>query len=194
MAPANALRLNAAGLLAISIVLSFAFADQLLFDDLPCPLCLLQRMGLFAAGFGIALNVVMGVRTSHYGIAIIGALCRATVSLRQIALHVVPGTGAYGDAFLGLHFYTWAFLVFGMIVAGVGVMLHFERQFAGEPEVSDLVLMDRPTRRAAQAAFLIFGFLAIANGVSTVLECGAGMCPDDPTSYELLDKVKPPEE
>ncbi len=188
MTPANAFRLNAIGLLAICFVLSFALADQLLYDDLPCPLCLLQRMGFFAAGFGIALNLVLRVRTAHYGIAILGAVCGAAVSLRQVALHVVPGTGSYGDAFLGYHFYTWAFIVFCLIIAGTGLMLLFERQFAGEPEVSDLVLMDKPTRRLAQTAFLLFGFLAVANGVSTVLECGAGMCADNPTSYQLLDK------
>ncbi|MFD0987150.1 disulfide bond formation protein B [Methyloligella solikamskensis] len=188
MTPANALRLNALGLLAICIVLSFAFADQILFDDLPCPLCLLQRMGFFAAGFGIALNLVLRVRTAHYGMAILGAVCGAAVSLRQIALHVVPGTGSYGDPFLGYHFYTWAFIVFCLIIAGTGVMLLFQRQFVGEPEVSELVLMDMPTRRLAQTAFLFFALLAIANGVSTVAECGAGMCADNPTDYELLDK------
>ncbi|XSG82357.1 MAG: disulfide bond formation protein B [Methyloligella sp. ZOD6] len=188
MTPANALRLNALGLLAICIVLSFAFADQLLYHDLPCPLCLLQRAGFFAAGFGIALNLVLRVRTAHYALAILGAICGAAVSLRQIALHVVPGTGSYGDTFLGYHFYSWAFIVFCLIVAGTGVMLLFERQFADNPDLSDLTLMDMPTRRLAQAAFLIFGLLAIASGVSTVAECGGGLCPDNPTNYQLLDK------
>jgi disulfide bond formation protein DsbB len=41
MTPALSLRLNALGLLAISAVLIFAFADQLVLNDLPCPLCIL---------------------------------------------------------------------------------------------------------------------------------------------------------
>ena len=35
-------------------------------------------------------------------------------------------------------------------------------------------------------------WLALANGVSTVLECGAGLCPDNPVVYELLQGLKGP--
>lgn len=34
--------------------------------------------------------------------------------------------------------------------------------------------------------------LALANGVSTVLECGAGLCPDNPVVYESLQGLNPP--
>ena len=42
-----AITLNALGLYAIALVLAGAFAAQLLLNELPCPLCLLQRC-LFA--------------------------------------------------------------------------------------------------------------------------------------------------
>ncbi len=48
--------LNAIGLLAISTVLTLALIDQIWFADLPCPLCILQRAGLIAAGVGISLK------------------------------------------------------------------------------------------------------------------------------------------
>jgi disulfide bond formation protein DsbB len=118
MTPSLSATLNALGLIAIAIVLSAAFADQLLYQDLPCPLCLLQRAGLTAAGFGIALNLLLGPRPSHYGVAILGALVGLGASVRQILLHIVPGTGSYGDAIFGLHLYTWALMIFGLIVAG----------------------------------------------------------------------------
>ena len=57
--------LNAIGLLGIGTVLALAFVDQLWFRDLPCPLCILQRAGFFAAGFGIALNLIFGPRPSQ---------------------------------------------------------------------------------------------------------------------------------
>lgn len=41
MTPALSLRLNALGLFSISAVLLFAFVDQFLLNDLPCPLCIL---------------------------------------------------------------------------------------------------------------------------------------------------------
>ena len=95
--------LNAIGLLAISTVLALALVDQLWFGDLPCPLCILQRAGFFAAGFGIALNLIFGPKPSHYGVAIVGAIAGGSISLRQIVLHIIPGTGHYGNDVFGLH-------------------------------------------------------------------------------------------
>jgi disulfide bond formation protein DsbB len=39
-----ALTLNALGLYAVALVLVIAFAAQLLLGELPCPLCLIQRI------------------------------------------------------------------------------------------------------------------------------------------------------
>jgi disulfide bond formation protein DsbB len=180
MTPALSMRLNALGLLAVSAVLIFAFADQLVLNDLPCPLCILQRAGFVVAGVGLALNLRFGPRASHYAIVIIGALAGATIAGRQILIHIVPGTGAYGSALLGLHFYSWAFAVFALIVLGTAVMLLFDRQFAsGEPAMHRLTGL-------SLVAFAVFALLALGNGVSTVLECAGGLCPDDPTDYLLL--------
>ncbi|WP_296925204.1 disulfide bond formation protein B [Thiohalocapsa sp.] len=93
--------LNALGLIAISGVLGYAFADQLIGHDLPCPLCLLQRVGFMLAGFGLALNVAFGQRASHYAVVILGAVAGFAIAVRQVLLHIVPGSGSYGDAFLG---------------------------------------------------------------------------------------------
>lgn len=182
MSPALSLQLNALGLLAVSVVLAFAFADQVIYGDLPCPLCILQRAGFAAVGFGLVLNLRFGPRPSHYGIMILAAVVGGSVSLRQIALHVVPGTGAYGDAFMELHFYTWAFILFGFIVIGAAVMLLFDRQFA------DFGKNSAPLAGVVTAVFALFALLTFGNGVSTLLECGAGLCPDNPVDYLLLKK------
>jgi hypothetical protein len=42
----------------------------------------------------------------------------AAMSMRQILLHVVPGTGAYGNAIFGLHLYTWAFISLALMIIG----------------------------------------------------------------------------
>jgi disulfide bond formation protein DsbB len=104
MTPGLSLRLNAVGLLAVSAVLIFAFADQLFLADLPCPLCILQRGAFVVAGFGLALNLRFGPHASHYALVLIGALAGAVIASRQILIHIVPGTGTYGHALLGLHF------------------------------------------------------------------------------------------
>lgn len=180
MSPDLARILNALGLGAVGVVLVAAFADQIAFADLPCPLCILQRAGFLGVAVGLALNVKFGPRPSHYGVMLLSALAGASVSLRQTLLHIVPGEGAYGDAFFGLHFYAWAFVLFMICVAGSALLLVFDRQFSaphsgfGPMSVFGAVM-------ASVAALL-----ALANGASTVLECGMGLCPDNPTSYQLL--------
>jgi len=187
MSPHFARQLNALGLLAISAVLLIAFADQFLLNELPCPLCILQRAGFVLAGTGLALNLAVGIRTSHYAVVILGAMAGAAVALRQVALHVVPGTGAYGAPILGLHLYTWAFILFALIIAGAALVLAFERQFsapeAGRPEA--------PVHgRLARLALILFALLALLNGLSTLAECGGGLCPDDPEGYEAFEALK----
>jgi hypothetical protein len=40
----------------------------------------------------------------------------------------------------------------------------------------------------AQALAWLFALVALGNAVSTLLQCGFGPCPDNPTRYELLAK------
>jgi disulfide bond formation protein DsbB len=180
--PADLSRLlNALGLIAIDTVLALAFIDQLWFRDLPCPLCILQRVGFTAAGVGLALNLVFGPRPSHYGMTILGAAVGAAISTRQILLHIVPGTGAYGNAIFGLHLYTWAFIAFALMIIGCAILLLDDRQFArSEPWSSRLSVLPL-------SAFVVFLVLAVGNVLSTLLICGMGFCPDNPTQYLLFD-------
>lgn len=177
--------LNALALLGISALLVFAFADQFLFSDLPCPLCLLQRVGFVLAGFGFALNIVYAPRPSHYGLVIVSALAGAAVAGRQVLLHIVPGGGAYGDPLFGLHFYTWAFIAFVLIIAGSALLMMLE----GQPQTSSsrLSVPDASARRISSSstflrkigpfAMLLFGALVAANAIATFLQCSTGLCP-----------------
>ena len=99
---------NQLALLAVIGVLSYAFVDQLYFGELPCPLCLMQRVGFVIIGFALVLNIRCGAHSAHYGWAILGGLVGMTVSLRQVFLHILPGDKGFGATFLELHFYTWA--------------------------------------------------------------------------------------
>lgn len=173
--------LNALGLLALSGALGFALADQIIFDDLPCPLCLLQRMAMFAVGIGLVLNIAVEHHPRHYGVMIISAVLGMFMSIRQILLHIVPGTGAYGDPFLGLHFYTWAFILFVGVIFGASLMLIFM------PQSSSRARSTIP--HLGTLAIGLFFSLAVANVIGTTLECGMGPCADDPTTYELLDRL-----
>lgn len=176
--------LNAIGVLGISLVLLFAFIDQLLLADLPCPLCLLQRVAFVLAGFGLALNLRFGPQPRYYALTLVAALVGMMISGRQVMLHIAPGTGSYGEAVFGLHFYSWAFLLFGLIILGVAFLLYFHRaQVESAPDHTT----DGPWLiKLAVIAFWAIAIISLANGVSTFLECGLGLCPDDPAEYQLL--------
>ncbi len=190
--------LNALGVLAVSLVLLVAFADQIILGDLPCPLCILQRVGFVGAAFGLALNVKFGPRPSHYAVVILSAFGGAMVSLRQTLLHIAPGTGTYGDALFGLHFYSWAVVVYGAIIVGCAVMLLFDQQFAvpgkagsQSQQQSGMRIATAPAATFGLAMVALAALLALGNGVSTVLECGGGLCPDNPVNYQLLQGSTP---
>jgi disulfide bond formation protein DsbB len=172
--------LNALGLVLVDTVLVLAFADQIWFRELPCPLCILQRAAFVAAGFGLALTIIFGPRPSHYGIVVLGAVAGAAISMRQILIHIVPGTGAYGSPIFGLHLYTWSFIAFALMIIGAGAMLLFERQFArAEPIPHEM-------RALPLSALAVFALMALGNIVSTLFVCGIGLCPDNPTHYLLV--------
>jgi disulfide bond formation protein DsbB len=171
--------LNALGLVAVDTLLALAFIDQLWFRDLPCPVCILQRAAFVAAGCGIALNLVLGQRPSHYGVTILGAVAGGAIALRQMLLYIVPGSGSYGNEVLGMHLYSWAFIGFVGIVVGAAIMLFYDRQFGrGEPLSSRLDAL-------SLTALVTFAVLVVGNIFSTLFLCGLGFCPEAPVGYVL---------
>jgi hypothetical protein len=71
-------------------------------------------------------------------------------------------------------------VIFVVMVLGTAAMLLFDRQFAeGANAAGRLTAFSK-------VAFVLFGLLALGNGLSTVLECAGGLCPDNPTDYLLL--------
>ena len=172
--------LNALGLVAVDTVLVLAFADQLWFRDLPCPICILQRAGFIAAGFGIALNLIFGPRPSHYGLAILGAVVGGIMSADQVLHYIVPGSGFYGNEIFGLHLYSWALIMFVAIVVGCGVMLLFDRQYepSGPPPLRQVTL--------PILAVALLALLAVGNVLSTLAICGVGLCPEAPGGYLIF--------
>jgi disulfide bond formation protein DsbB len=168
--------LDTLALLGVSAVLLVAFYYQFALGELPCPLCALQRVGFIVAGVALMLNLRNGYAPAHYGLVLLTCVAAASASLRQIALHVVPGSGSYGSALFGWHFYTWAFVGYGALVAYVGAMLMLvPAPQAGEhtPRLGFL----------AKLACVLLVVMAAANAAAFLLECGLGPCPDNPAGY-----------
>jgi hypothetical protein len=94
------------------------------------------------------------------------------VSLRQVLLHVLPGDKGFGTTFLELHFYTWAFVGYVGLLAGLAILLMLPNR-----DVRSRSLL-------ANTLVILFIILVFANLTSTLLECGIGSCTDDPVKYE----------
>ena len=182
-----------AWILGYSGVVLSAFYIQFVMHEFPCPLCMLQRYGMFLSSLG-ALFVIMQARrgeltTARYaqgiGLGLIGALAGATVSVRQIELHIEPGDPGYGAPVLGLHLYSWAFVTFVIVLIYCGAMLILmPRGIPAAPATTS------PLRRVSTAVIWLFIAIIAANVVAIVfLEGFAFVLPDDPSSYTLIDQL-----
>lgn len=183
ISPQQAVRLNALALYAISAVLLMAFYWQIAFDELPCPLCLLQRVAFVAMAVGPILTLRFGPKPLHYALVLFAALLGAVVAGRQILLHILPGDSGFGSPFMGYHFYTWAFIVFVAGIFATAVMLCFNEQFAPASGADEA-----PPRRGQfeNGAVALIIALTVLNALSVFLECGFASCPGNPVHYELL--------
>lgn len=174
--------LNILGLAGIVFGLALPFYYQIVHSELPCPLCLLQRIGLVFAGLGFLFNLYRGLYFSHYALIIIGSIVTATISVRQIFLHILPECVGYGSTFLGLHFYTLVFLVSVLLIFFVlGIIILSELV----DKISKLNSFPEYPKLKKIVAFL-FILLIFANIVSSFLECGFYLCPEDPMEYIML--------
>lgn len=169
--------LNALELCGIILVIITACIFQFFYHELPCPLCLLQRLGFFLMALGFLLNLRFGLRPSHYALVILSALFTAFVALRQIALHVVPGTGDYGSAIFGMHMYTWSFIICMIVILFSTVLLSIDRQY---------LPVTLPLKRVRHTAtWVLLGFvliLGVVNFAGVMSICGFNRCPDNPMS------------
>lgn len=169
---------NSIGLFLICIFLTLAFADQFYQHTLPCPLCLLQRGCLIIIGLCLAINIKIGIKTSHYGLMNLAALLGLGISARQILLHITPNDLGYGPLFLGFHLYVWSAIIFTTIIGLIGIALLLRNGFKAPEKI---------TSSWCTALMIFFVVLILANVISTFIECGLFMCPSNPVQYYFLN-------
>lgn len=166
------------GVLAGSLHLQFGIGEQ------PCPLCLVQRSAMIGLAVGPVMNLLWGMRASHYALSILSAVVGSAGSIRQILLHIQPGDPGYGPAVMGLHLYTWAFITFVIAIVGCAAMLLWDAPFQAEDEG---IRYSKTWFRVAALTAIYWVFAnVIIIGISVLPECGLGMCPDDPPNIAGL--------
>jgi len=171
--------LNYVGLVIPLLVVLAAMVAQVVSGELPCSHCNLERLGYFTLALGPALNLRFGIRPSHYGISLAGAMFLGTVSIdMMVRIAQEVGPAGYGPVVLGLHVNSWSLII--SIVAGVGVvlMLLWERQFdLARPHRT---ILGRPTGLLLLIALIFVMGVVALDLISVIFECGPGICPDVP--------------
>jgi disulfide bond formation protein DsbB len=172
----------------IGVLSGAMFYFQFALGELPCPLCILQRMGMMLSSLGPLYIVIRSLRgtlapsdfMTGLGFAIVGALLGSAMSIRQILLHIMPGDPGYGTAILGLHLYTWALVSFIVVLTFAGVLLTFGTEFLPIAPVS------QAARTVVWVVIWIFVATIAANLVAVFfLEGFNWFLPDNPTEYML---------
>ncbi len=177
-------------IVAVCGVLLGAFAMQFIGAELPCPLCILQRMGMMLCAAGPAWLLCRAMQgevdardyAQCYGLSILSALLGGSVALRQVCLHIAPGDPGFGEPVFGLHLYTWAFIVFITVVLVSGVQLCLL------PSRAERL----PIGWTARASVGLLILVVAANAVAVFFEEGFHLyLVDNPTQYQLLEDLNP---
>lgn len=158
--------LNTLWILVLAGVLISAYFYQVEENQLPCILCLLQRLCMISVSIGPMLNLRYGSKPVHFSLSLASAILGASVSLRQISLHVCPTFSTFGHPVFGLSLYTWAFIVFVCSAIAISLLLFIQTEEKRVPK----------TNYFEKSAFLIMFLVAFANVITTFIECGFGDC------------------
>lgn len=162
--------LNCIFILALCGIIFGAFIFQIVYKEAPCPLCLLQRLGMISIICAGLLNLKFGIQTKFYAIALIGALVGAAVSIRQILLHIAPGSVPFGSPMMGLSLYTWALVTFVVSIIGISFLLYIYDP--KKHNKSGKIVLNTFSKITFAIAFLI----VFANLIYTFSHCGFGPC------------------
>ena len=172
-------------------VLIGAFFVQFVEKELPCPLCMLQRMAMMLAAMGPFYllgrlrstgSIRVDTMARAYGMSILAAALGLVMSSRQVLLHIIPGDPGYGSTVFGMHLYSWGVVVFLAVIVMSGLTMLLSRQ---------LHIEKSPHQNSIATRILSVIFITVigANVVATFVESGFHpFLPDNPTDYELLDK------
>lgn len=159
--------------MVLSAVLTAAMVMQFAFGEIPCPLCLLQRVAMFGCCFGLLHQLRARDSERGGGIALLFALLLLVIAARQTLLDIVPRPGhAYiGTAVFGLHMPVWS------VVIGVCLLLALALRLTllGAPRL--LPPAGRPPlARAARLLEFYVVLICVLNFGAVVLQCGFDQC------------------
>ncbi|WP_423066544.1 disulfide bond formation protein B [Devosia sp. CN2-171] len=173
----------------IALILIAAAVMQYAFGELPCPLCLLQRVAMLGICFGILLQFRNGFSYQNTGISIGFALFLLIVAERQTLLDIYPRPGhAYiGSAVFGLHMPVWSIIIALVVLIAFALKLAI---LGGDRRLETTTVSTFPRLAvAATAVGAIVVALAVLNFGSVIVQCGINEC--HTMGYQLLGYTQP---
>ncbi|WP_420959311.1 disulfide bond formation protein B [Brucella sp. IR073] len=163
-------------LAVIAAILTAAMVMQYGYDELPCPLCLLQRVALLGVAFGIIQQFRSGFSLRNTGLSLLFTIFLLVVSVRQTLLDIYPrpGHSYIGSAIFGLHMPVWSILIaLALLIAYAAKLILFAEGShmrngppAGQPAI----------RALATVLGLYMVAIVLVNFGSVVLQCGLDQC------------------
>lgn len=162
--------LNSVCMFIVSSILLGALYFQFGLGEDPCPLCLLQRMGMMGILFGLSLNIYYGFRSEHFAIVVISSLVGLVFSTRQVLLHICPEPGVepgYGSPIFGMYLYSWGVLIFIASILASSIFLFFIPKY--RTKLSKPILIER-------VSFFLVVLIVLINVIATFFECQFGPC------------------
>jgi disulfide bond formation protein DsbB len=160
--------------LVLAAIQAAALFMQFMLDEIPCPLCLLQRVAMFGVSFGIIRDFREGFSPRNSGFSMIFALFLLIVSVRQVLLDIYPRPGHeyIGSAVFGLHMPVWSVLIAAALLAAYAL------KFAVLGADDRLVPLQKfpILAKATNALGLFVVLLCAVNFASVVVQCGADAC------------------
>lgn len=170
-------------MLAVVVILSIAMYMQYFLNEIPCPLCLLQRVAFLGIGYGAMMHFRGSPYIRAIGFALMFIFFLEIISLRQSLLDIYPRPGHewVGSTVLGIHMPVWSFLISLIILLFISL---------------DMIIIEQNTRisiskyfllnKLANILTLILIIICAINFVSVILQCGFYNCHTD--KYFLLSK------
>ena len=174
------------GILAsMCFITSAAMWYQFYDHELPCPLCLLQRLAYFGIGFGVIQIVRNKVSVRYIGYMMLFTLFLLIVAERQSLLDIVvrPNHGWIGSAVLGLHMPIWSVVVSLLLL--ISYAINFSVLKYNDTFMAIKIEHYPRLKKIASALILYIILLCIVNLIAIVLQCGLYNCHTD--SYLLLN-------
>jgi disulfide bond formation protein DsbB len=172
--------LNYLYLLAIMVViagiLTAAMTLQYAKGELPCPLCLLQRVAMFGVCFGIIENFRRGFSYQNTGYSLLFTIFLLVVAVRQTLLDIYPRPGHeyIGSAVLGLHMPVWSIIIALCLLTAYAAKLAV---LGGDEYLEEIPPSQFPLiGKLGDVASLYVIVICAVNFVSVVLQCGLEEC------------------